>query len=98
MVYPESPGHKAGGTSSAAGRHIEQRAKTLRDRVYTFLQANYPASFTADEVAERLGASILSVRPRVTELLRANLIEPAEERRQNKSGMLAQCWRVKVIR
>jgi hypothetical protein len=94
--YPDSPGHKTGGTSRAAARRIAPRATALRDRVYAFLQANYPASFTADEVADRLGASILSVRPRVTEFLRGNLIEPSGERRLNASGMFASCWRAIV--
>ena len=95
-AYPDSPGHKTGGTSRAAARRIAPHATALRDRVLDFLKASYPASFTADEVADRLEASILSVRPRVTELLRGNLIEPTAERRMNKSGMSAQCWRAKV--
>jgi predicted ArsR family transcriptional regulator len=59
----------------------------------TFLKANYPAAFTADEVADQLGVSFLSVRPRLSELRRSELIEPTAERRKNKSGMLARCWR-----
>ncbi|KWV45895.1 hypothetical protein AS156_23060 [Bradyrhizobium macuxiense] len=96
MSYPEHPGFKSLGTSSIAARRIASRATALRDRVYAFLKENYPAAFTADEVADRLGASILSVRPRVTELRRGNMIEPTAERRTNASGMSAQCWRAKV--
>jgi predicted ArsR family transcriptional regulator len=95
MSYPDSPGFKSRGTSSIAARRIAPHAVALRDRVCAFLNENYPAVFTADEVADRLGVSILSVRPRVSELHRSDLIEPTAERRKNKSGMLARCWRAK---
>jgi hypothetical protein len=91
--YPYSPGFKSRGTSSLAARRIAPHAEALRDRVVAFLKANYPAPFTADEVAERLDTSFLSVRPRLSELRRSELIEPTAERRANKSGMLARCWR-----
>lgn len=95
MRYPDSPGYKSRGTSSLAARRIASRAEALRDRILTFLKANYPAAFTADEVADRLAVSFLSVRPRLSELLRGGLIEPTADRRKNKSGMLARCWRQK---
>jgi predicted ArsR family transcriptional regulator len=93
MRYPDSPGFKSRGTSSLAARRIAPHAEALRDRVFAFLMANYPAPFTADEVADRLGVSILSVRPRVSELRSSQLIELTAERRRNKSGMMAHCWR-----
>jgi len=79
-----------------AARRIAPHAEALRDRVFAFLKTNYPAAFTADEVADRLDISFLSVRPRLSELRRSGLIEPTAERRKNKSGMLARCWRQKV--
>ena len=94
--YPSHPGFKATETSSAAADRIASHAATLRDRVHAFLSAQYPSSFTADEVADQLRASILSVRPRVTELRRSGLIEATAERRTNASGMRAICWRAKV--
>lgn len=94
--YPQNPGFKSRGTSSIAARRIARHATALRDRICTFLKANYPSSFTVDQIADRLGASILSVRPFLTELLRGNLFEPTAERRKNKSGMSAHCWRAKV--
>src|ERR1700722_3667582 len=93
MRYPHSPGFKSRGTSSLAARRIAPHAEALRDRVFAFLKANYPAPFTADEVADRLDESFLSVRPRLSELRRNALIEPTTERRANKSGMMARCWR-----
>jgi predicted ArsR family transcriptional regulator len=96
MRYPDAPGFKSRGTSSLAPRRIAQHAEALRDRVFAFLKANYPAAVTANEVADRLGVSFLSVRPRLSELRRTELIEPTAERRANKSGMLARCWRAVV--
>ena len=93
MRYPDSPGFKSRGTSSLAARRIAPHAEALRDRVFAFLKTNYPAPFTADEVADRLGVSFLSVRPRLSDLRRTELIEPTAERRKNKSGMMAHCWR-----
>jgi hypothetical protein len=89
MSYPKSPGFKSSGTSSTAARQIAPHAIRLRDWVYAFLEANYPASFTADEVADQLDVSILGVRPRVTELLRRGMIVKIASRRKNASGMSA---------
>jgi hypothetical protein len=95
MSYPNSPGYKSSGTSSIAARRIARHATALRDRVCALLKTNYPASFTSDEIADRLGESILSVRPRVTELLRRGVIIKTESRRKNASGMSAVAvrWR-----
>jgi predicted ArsR family transcriptional regulator len=94
MSYPDSPGFKSRGTSSLTARRIAPHAEAVCHRVAAFLKANYPAGFTADEVADRLAVSFLSVRPRLPELRRSELIEPTAERRKNKSGMMAHCWRV----
>lgn len=96
MNYPDRPGFKVRGTSRVAADRIAPHATSLRDRVLAFLQANFPKAYTADEISDHVGASILSTRPRVTELRRAGLIEPTEERRQNMSGMSAICWRAVV--
>jgi len=95
--YPFRPGRKSPGTSGDAAREIQSYAATLRATVYSFLRERLPASFTADEIAQHLGADILSVRPRVTELGRLGLIEHTAERRKNKSGMTAQCWRARGV-
>ena len=93
MRYPNSPGFKSRVTSRMAARRVAPHAMALRDRVFGLLKANYPAAFTADEVADRLGVSFLSARPRLSELRRNDSIESTAERRANKSGMLARCWR-----
>jgi hypothetical protein len=95
-MYPRDPGSKElGGTSELAAEAISGHARTVRARALAFLTARYPRSFTADEIAAALGESILIARPRV--LRRIGLIEPSGERRLNKSGVLAKCWRAVAI-
>jgi hypothetical protein len=49
---------------------------------------------TADEAAAKLGESVLSIRPRISELRARGLIAPTGERRRNASGMRAMVWGV----
>lgn len=95
MAYPHNPGWKANGPSSDAARAIARHANTLRSRVYSFLRDRYPAAYSADQIAESLGETILSIRPRVSELNSAGDIEATEGRHKNHSGMTAHLWRAK---
>ena len=89
--YPDHAGFKVSGPSEQAAVAINRTAKTLRDQVLrTFQQA--PRGLTADAVADRLGKSILSVRPRVSELRRRGEIRPASHRGKNDSGLSATIW------
>jgi hypothetical protein len=90
--YPHSPGWKSPDTSRDAAHAMHGSAKILRDRVLAAIKRE---AGTADEVAGRLGESILSVRPRLSELARMDKIERTGERRQNASGMNAAVWRTK---
>ena len=88
--YPNQPGHKAHETSAAAAADMAVRAPTLRSRVLELLRR---ADMTADECATALGASILSVRPRLSELEAKGLILETAVRRPNASGKMAIVWR-----
>lgn len=90
--YPETPGFKDFGASRDAAKATLSRAASLQDRVVDCLRRHGPA--TADEVAERIGASILGIRPRMSELFDIGMIEKTEERRKNASGMSASVWRL----
>jgi hypothetical protein len=92
-TYPNDPGFKSRGTSSIAARRIARHATVLRDRVHAFLKTNYPTAFTADEVADRLGVSVLSAGPRISELLHRGMIVKTDLRRKNVSGMTATAVR-----
>jgi hypothetical protein len=89
MSYPDTPGAKVNGTSRTAARRITPHATTLRDRIHDFLRTNYPSAFTPDEIADRLRTSVLSTRPRISELLRGGVIIKTATRWLNSSGMPA---------
>lgn len=91
--YPEVPGHKEqDGTSQEAAEAIRGRASTLRAKVVALMLDG--VGRTADEIAAELRQSVLAVRPRITELHHARLLEKTEERRKNASGMSAAVWRL----
>jgi hypothetical protein len=89
--YPERPGFKAFGSSQEAARQAAGTAARLRRAVLAELRIN-PG--TADEIAARLRRSVLSIRPRVSELKAMKEITTTGERRRNESGMSASVWRV----
>jgi len=90
--YPDSPGFKVSGPSEEAAAAIGGIAKTIRDQVYRVI-VTAPQGLTADEIADRLNKSILSVRPRVAELHRKGEIRRlAGARGKNNSGMTASKW------
>ena len=64
----------------------------LRALVLELLAAT-PCGLTADEIAVKFGESVLAVRPRVSELFHAGLIEKTGERRPNTSGLNAHVWK-----
>jgi hypothetical protein len=86
--YPFAPGFKESTTSKSAALRMTSKAAVLRDRVLSSLRM----AQTADEVADLLDVSILSVRPRVSELHQSGLVEKTGERRKNASGMSAHVW------
>ena len=90
-LYPHTPGAKRAGTSKLAADSMRWRAPGLRARVLAVLTRYQP--LTADEVASMLNASILSIRPRLSELLALGKIVETSERRRNQSGKMATVWR-----
>lgn len=96
-AYPQSPGWKTETpeTSKAAALAVKGRAATLREQCHAALKG---AALTADEVAELVGESVLSVRPRITELFKAGRVRQKAGpdgrplRRANASGASAAVW------
>ncbi len=85
MQYPHLAGFKAPGTSQAAAATVD--AKTLRGQVLRTLERC--GDLTADEIAHRLAESILSIRPRLSELRALGLVVDSGRRRPNASGRSA---------
>ena len=93
MPYHETIGYQRTETSFNAAVRVAVNARNVRDRVAAVLAERGP--MTADEIAAVLGLSILTVRPRVTDLNKAGRIEDTGARRQTGSGNAAIVWRVK---
>lgn len=91
--YPAGPGYKVRGPSAEAARQIAGKIKRLQADVLAELR-RWPAGRTADQIADGLQRSPLSIRPRVTELKALGKIVPTGERRRNESGMSASVWKV----
>src|SRR5690349_15187241 len=87
--YPQSPGWKNRATSFHAAEDMKTRAPTLRDLCLSQLALS-PA--TADQVAAQLGKSVLSIRPRITELARLGFIRDTGRTAANESGKQAVIW------
>jgi predicted ArsR family transcriptional regulator len=96
LIYPDAPGFKASGPSQQAAEAIGSTANKMRAAVLARF-ATYPNGATADEVAKDLNLSVLSVRPRVSELKRMGKIQQTGARHKNDSGMTATVWQVKPL-
>jgi len=93
-MYPLTPGsHASAPSTSPAAAPAKSEAAIIRDRCFEQFK-KFP-ELTADEVAGFLNRSVLSIRPRVTELFKMGQIEDGGKRRANASGKNAVCWRVR---
>jgi hypothetical protein len=88
--YPHQPGAQDRDTSQDAAAATARTAPILRAAALAVLEKSN--GLTADEVAGRLGMSILSIRPRLTELSRLGKVRDGGERRRNASGKSAIVW------
>lgn len=89
--YPDGPGYQARETSKAAAAGIAPEVKSLRERV---LEALKRAPGTPEEVARRIGAPVMNVRPRATELSKKGLIRDSGKRGKATGGRRAIVWEV----
>jgi predicted ArsR family transcriptional regulator len=89
FYYPESPGSQNTDTSREAARSMDNDASTLRGQCLSALGSH---DQTADEIAESVGESILTIRPRVTELKAKGKVFDSGKRRPNESGRNAIVW------
>lgn len=94
MNYPQTPGTKARLTSYEAAQGVKSKAATVRDDVLSLMRSSpYNAGgLTADQAADILNISILTVRPRFSELSAAGVIKDSGIRDKNRSGRNAVVW------
>lgn len=91
-AYPASPGCRRTDTSRRAADEIAPAAGTIRAKVLATVRDAGPAGLTPDECAARLGLSILTVRPRFSELKLVGLVRDGGARRRNAGGRSAIVW------
>lgn len=89
MTYPIEPGFKESDTSRKAAEAMTGSVVYLRELCLARV-AQVPS--TADEVAEWAGVSVLSMRPRMTELSKLGKVRDTGARRSNASGRSAKVW------
>lgn len=87
--YPYHPGSKTGGTSAQAADAIAPRAGTLKALCLAEITKQIGAP---DEIAQRLGRSVLSIRPRITELVQMGLVRKTGQKYTNISGQQADVY------
>lgn len=94
-AYPARPGYKERTTSKDAADVVEPNSSILRERAYNTLLAAGEDGLTADQVAAALDESVLAIRPRITELSKADppRIVPTGARRKNESKLMAKVWK-----
>lgn len=88
----DGTGWKGTDTSREAAEAASPTAASLRQDALSAIKLQGPS--TADEVALYLGRSVLSIRPRMSELRNAGLLEASGDRRKNASGSSATVWKL----
>ena len=96
--YDSEAGYKVNGPSQEAAETIQPRAALLRELVLDAFKLTEKAfkgdGMTADEAAALIGESILSIRPRLSELVSKGQLVDTGTRRKNASGRPATVWRL----
>lgn len=88
--YPVDAGWTEPTTSREAAATVD--ASGLRFEVLTCLTSH--GAMTADECAHWLDQSVLTIRPRFSELRALGVIEDTGERHMNTSGRRAAVWKL----
>ena len=89
------PAQQHSETSVAAAKSMGTRALTLRQLVYAELAK---AAMTDEQIAERTGLALNTVRPRRVELVQAGVVIDTGLRSRNHSGRYATVWGVRPAR
>ena len=94
-TYPFKAGHQRVDTSIAAAEDIEKsgRASDYRTKVLDLFKAG--GDYNADEVAHILGVDVLTVRSRVTELVKQERLEDTGDRRSSSRGKPSRVYRIR---
>jgi len=87
----ENIGYQSRDTSLAAAEADTDKKVNLREQVYKLLlQSAIPLS--ADQIADQLGRSFISIRPRVTELSNDGRVKDSGKRGKTQWGKSCILW------
>ena len=92
FTYPHAAGFKERTTSREAALKMKHRQPKLSAGVLAVLLEAGAGGLTTDECAGLMGRSVLSIRPRFTELSMLGKIHRTDRRRKNESGCSAIVW------
>lgn len=90
--YPHEPGYQNTDTSLQAAIEMKPKAEVIRLRVLECLDWAGSQGRTPEEIAARIGETVLNVRPRCTELKEAGKIMDSGIRRKNENGKNTIVW------
>lgn len=93
--YPEEPGWKKTDTSRQAAKGIADKAPTIREQVLQAIRNARGYGMTGDEAARELNLCILSVRPRLSELVADDKIMDGGMRRPGARTKDQIVWRAR---
>ena len=93
LTYPNQAGYQKQSTSKEAAEDINKKLPHLRDRVLQVIKNKGKYGATPEEVASLLNITILSVRPRFTELKWSDHIIVTGEKRKNEFNKNIIVWR-----
>jgi len=93
LQYPNNVGYKKRRTGKQAALDISKKAPTIRQQCLQIVKNKKTYGATPDEVANLLSLSILSVRPRFSELVLKGCIKDTKQTRKNESGKHAIVWK-----
>ena len=94
--YPNTAGFRNTDTSKKAAKDVNKRVSYLQLTILDLLQDI--GDMTADECAKFANESVLTIRPRFSELKLLGKIKDTEIRRKNDSGKTAAVFTVKNLR
>jgi predicted ArsR family transcriptional regulator len=93
LFSPETVARVTRQTSLDAFDEAKPRIPRLQLAIWRALNEHGP--HTPDEMAERLGENILTVRPAFTKMTKENMIADTGDRRRNASKRQAMVWRAR---
>ena len=95
--YPNKAGHRGVRTSIASAEDINKQLSRLKKMVLLELSKVFPNGLTGTEIANKTRKSILSIRPRTTELKLQGLIIDTEETRKNDAGKSEIIYKLRTL-